>query len=142
MVRSEGETASFSESPNLPVSVKAALRCGDAWVLVRNDRGEWELPGGRIDPGDESLQAVVRRECLEELGVDVQVGSLIDSYLFEVIAGRRVVIVCFEATAPADATFVVSDEHDAVGLFAFSELADANLPDGYRAAISKAAGQR
>ncbi len=38
--------------------------------------GLWELPGGRVEPG-ESDAAAVRRECHEELGVDVTVGAAI-----------------------------------------------------------------
>ncbi len=35
--------------------------------------GLWELPGGRVEPGESDVDAVVR-ECREELGVDVVVG--------------------------------------------------------------------
>ena len=36
--------------------------------------GLWELPGGRVEPGESDVDAV-RRECFEELGVTVLVGS-------------------------------------------------------------------
>jgi 8-oxo-dGTP diphosphatase len=36
--------------------------------------GLWELPGGRVEPGESDVDAVVR-ECLEELGVKVAVGA-------------------------------------------------------------------
>lgn len=36
--------------------------------------GLWELPGGRVEPGESDVDAV-RRECVEELGVTVRVGS-------------------------------------------------------------------
>ena len=32
--------------------------------------GRWELPGGRVEPGEDESAAVVR-ECREELGTDV-----------------------------------------------------------------------
>lgn len=32
--------------------------------------GRWELPGGRVEPGETEPQAVIR-ECREELGIDV-----------------------------------------------------------------------
>jgi 8-oxo-dGTP diphosphatase len=34
--------------------------------------GRWELPGGKVDPG-ESPEAALRREIAEELGCDVRV---------------------------------------------------------------------
>ncbi|MFD4642060.1 (deoxy)nucleoside triphosphate pyrophosphohydrolase [Lentzea sp. NPDC058436] len=35
--------------------------------------GQWELPGGRVEPGEKPEDALVR-ECVEELGVSVVVG--------------------------------------------------------------------
>lgn len=34
----------------------------------------WEVPGGRVEPGETDEEAVVR-ECMEELGVTVKVGE-------------------------------------------------------------------
>ncbi|KOV76697.1 NUDIX hydrolase [Nocardia sp. NRRL S-836] len=36
--------------------------------------GQWELPGGRVEPGERPEEALVR-ECVEELGVPVVVGE-------------------------------------------------------------------
>lgn len=36
--------------------------------------GRWELPGGRVEPG-ESEAAALRRECLEELDVEIFLGG-------------------------------------------------------------------
>jgi ADP-ribose pyrophosphatase YjhB (NUDIX family) len=60
------------------VSVKAIIIQDGHLLLVRSrDRqGDWYLlPGGGQHPG-ESLPAALRRECREEIGVDVEVGGL------------------------------------------------------------------
>ena len=49
----------------------AAQRAGPPEVA-----GGWELPGGKVDPGESELQALVR-ECREELGVAIAVGERI-----------------------------------------------------------------
>ena len=36
--------------------------------------GLWEFPGGKVEPG-ETPQAAAARECLEEAGLEVHVGS-------------------------------------------------------------------
>lgn len=37
--------------------------------------GRWEFPGGKCEPG-ETPEAATARECLEEVGVEVEVGRL------------------------------------------------------------------
>jgi 8-oxo-dGTP diphosphatase len=37
-------------------------------------RGGWELPGGKVDPGETDPEALMR-ECVEELGVEVVLGE-------------------------------------------------------------------
>jgi mutator protein MutT len=52
----------------------AIVRRGDAVLLQQRERepfkGRWELPGGKVEPGEAPEQAV-RREVVEELGVRV-----------------------------------------------------------------------
>jgi ADP-ribose pyrophosphatase YjhB (NUDIX family) len=52
------------------VTLKAAVWKGDRLLLVHEDTGESDLPGGRIER-DESIEQGLRREIREELGVEI-----------------------------------------------------------------------
>jgi 8-oxo-dGTP diphosphatase len=51
--------------------VLAARRSAPAAVA-----GGWEFPGGKVEPGESEMDALVR-ECREELGVEIRVGALL-----------------------------------------------------------------
>ena len=60
-----------------PVSVKAVIRKGGKFLMIRGTRkgdSEWSFPGGLVDEG-ESLEEALKREVLEETGYEVRVGN-------------------------------------------------------------------
>ncbi len=113
-----------------PISVKGVLLVEGKVVLVRNDRVEWELPGGRLEIGETPEQAL-EREFEEELSIRVEVVGIIDSYMFEVFPKKHVFIVTYGCRLRGEFSPVVSEEHSAFGLYAPAELEKIALPAGY-----------
>lgn len=58
--------------------VAGLIRRADQWLVCQRRRDadfalKWEFPGGKVKPG-EALEAGLRRELLEELGIDTDIG--------------------------------------------------------------------
>jgi ADP-ribose pyrophosphatase YjhB (NUDIX family) len=67
--------------PDWPVvGVGAVVIIEESVVLVRRRyeplAGQWSIPGGRVELGEE-LREAVRREAWEEIGLEVEVGPLV-----------------------------------------------------------------
>lgn len=120
-----------------PVSVKGVLVWGDQVVVLRNERDEWELPGGRLELADATPEDALRREFDEELGIDVEVGPLVDSWIYDVV-GKRVLIMVYSCSGQRPSALTHSDEHSDVGIFSPDQLANETIPDGYRQSIDRA----
>jgi len=68
---------------SVPVSVKGIVfEDGKVW-LRKNERDEWELPGGKIEQGEQPSETVAR-ELKEELGFDVEVKNVIHAWLYTI----------------------------------------------------------
>ena len=73
------------------VKVVAAIICDDmkeknkifATARGYGDlKGGWEFPGGKVEPGETSQQALIR-EIIEELDTEIKVGELIDTVEYD-----------------------------------------------------------
>ena len=128
----------------LPISVKGVLIHQDHVLLLLNERDEWDLPGGRPDPGEDH-RAALKREVQEEAGLTVEVDAALGDYLFEVLPGRFVRILPFVCRLIGGSDVVLSHEHLETRWLPLAELGERihghPLPAGYLGAIRQAIDQ-
>jgi 8-oxo-dGTP pyrophosphatase MutT (NUDIX family) len=123
-----------NEAFRFPVSVKGVvIRRGEV-VLLRNERDEWELPGGKLEPS-ESPQVCVAREIAEELRLQVQPTALLDTWVYCITPEVRVLIVTYGCAETAEGEAVLSHEHKQLRWFPLSEVSTLRMPEGYKASI-------
>ena len=124
-----------------PVSVKGVLIADARVLLLLNERGEWDLPGGRPDPGEDHRTAL-GREVREEAGLVVEVGAALDEHLFEVLPGRFVRIIAYVCRLVGPRDVMLSHEHLDTRWIPLADLGETidghPLPVGYLGAIRQA----
>lgn len=120
----------------LPVSVKGILIHRRRVLLLRNDRGEWELPGGRLDDG-ETPEEALRREFLEETGLRVTVGPPVDAWVFQVTSREKVLVLEYACRKKGAGAVRISREHNDSAWLPVSGLNREPLPRGYLPGIQR-----
>jgi 8-oxo-dGTP diphosphatase len=84
-------------------------------------RGGWELPGGKVEPGEQAQDAL-HREIREELGVEIELGSLVTGPLAGAWPlGDRYVMQVWLARVTAGRPRAL-EAHDLLRVLARSEL--------------------
>ncbi len=73
----------MNQNYSVPISVKGIVLEDDKIWLRKNERNEWELPGGKLDEGEQPIETVVR-EMEEELGLEVIVSDLVHAHLYKI----------------------------------------------------------
>lgn len=128
---------------HIVTSVVAVIVDDDNKVLLTKRKippfaGEWVMPGGKVDLG-EQLKDAVRREVEEEVGLCVEVGELIDvfehvtpgeeNYHFVILYFRCRPVSCDIRHNPAEVAEVAWLSPDEIGHYP--------MPDGTRFILGK-----
>ena len=119
-----------------PVSVKGVVVRAGLVLLLRNERDEWELPGGKLELGEDPARCA-EREIAEEAGWNVSAGPLIDAWQYHIAENSDVLVLtygCYPATGTGQPA--ISPEHKELGLFTRAAAAGLRMPDGYKKSIA------
>ena len=69
------------------------------------------------------------------MNLRVDVGPLLDAWVYEPLPGARVLILAYGCVADDFTGLAYSAEHGAVGLYRENELDGIELPDGYARSV-------
>jgi 8-oxo-dGTP pyrophosphatase MutT (NUDIX family) len=114
--------------------VKGVVIRGGKVILVRNERDEWELPGGKLELS-ESPKECVAREIAEELRLVVEPECMIDAWTYTITPGVHVLVLSYGCIESSQAEAVLSDEHTELRWFPLAEVDGLRMPDGYKKSI-------
>lgn len=130
----------MSEKP-FGLAVKAFVYDGEGrCLLLQRSRlstyfgGQWDLPGGKVDPG-ENFDAAMLREALEETGLTISLTGVAGATEYD-MPKVRVVMLFLEARA-IGGEVRLSDEHDEFVWTPRSELFDMDLSDQLKAFVER-----
>lgn len=123
-----------------PVVVATALVRDGTVLAAQRTRppavaGRWELPGGRVEPGETEVEAVVR-ECREELGTIVVPGGRLGTDLPIDVGVLRVYTATLAAAAPDPRAL----EHSGLRWVAAGEVRAVDWVDADRAVVDDLVG--
>ena len=109
------------------VSIKALVFNEDGEILLCQEKnGKWDMPGGGIDHG-ETPQEALKREVMEEMGVEVSEVSNSPSMFLSVLTdlGFWTANILFQAKIK-NLKITPSDECQSVGFYSLDAIANLN----------------
>lgn len=121
-----------------PISIKGVVFINNKIVLLKNERDEWEFPGGKIEINETPEECLIR-EINEELNLKCSVSKLIDVWMYNILNKVNVFIVTYlcEKLIINTEILKISHEHKELGLFSIDEIDNLNMPQGYKNSIKK-----
>lgn len=114
-------------SYRMAVSVKGICFIDGKVILLKNERGQWDLPGGKMGSKEE-IEVALKREMREEIGVEVEVHDLLQVFRTRIDKQINVLLIVYLcSTSAQENDLIMSYESFALKLFKVEELEQIHL---------------
>tara|TARA_B110000503_G_scaffold142338_1_gene238794 strand:- start:13 stop:453 length:441 start_codon:yes stop_codon:yes gene_type:complete len=113
-----------------PVSVKAIIIDNDRVLCLKNERGEWDLPGGKID-FNEDIEKCLKREVKEEVNLEIKNLNILKPFNLK-FNDVPVLVLVYTAEISCESPINVSYEHSEYNFFSKAEIKNLNIPQNYK----------
>ena len=121
------------------ITVKALIAKSNKVLFVKDHKGKWELPGGRIEFG-ENPEETLRREIKEELGFgDLKIGKVVHiwSFVSQVEDSEHQFIVIVYECSSESPVIKHNDEYEEYKWVDQDGVNQLNMRGGYRLTVDK-----
>lgn len=121
------------------ISVKGIINNCDKVLMLKDHKGIWELPGGRVDFGENPKNAL-EREIAEELGINnAEIGDVIDVWDFSSVNGNNhyhFILIVYECLVDIN-DIRISDEHIETAWVSLTDIDNLEMRSGYKNSLNK-----
>ena len=120
-----------------PISIKSVIKDENRYLLLKNERDEWDFPGGKLENGF-SAEQTLKREVLEESNLDIEIKNLV-YFNQHMVNNINVAIVIYDTSIISNNPILISFEHLEYGFFTKNEILnnDINCPIWVRKLIQE-----
>tara|TARA_B100002052_G_C15844355_1_gene581712 strand:- start:880 stop:1323 length:444 start_codon:yes stop_codon:yes gene_type:complete len=117
-----------------PISLKILIIDNNRVLFLKNERNEWDLPGGKINFNENPIFCL-KREVFEETKLKLSNIELID-FLNLNFDNIPVCIVLYKSSINSDNPVEISFEHSEFNFFDKNQIKNINCPSEYKEVIS------
>ena len=109
-----------SISDKFPISVKSLIFDEKRVLLIKNERDEWDLPGGKIEKNDDVIETLVR-EVKEELNLTIDNYNILQAkkHLFR---KQEIIVIVYYSKITKEEPIRLSFENIDYNFFSYDEL--------------------
>jgi len=120
------------------VSIKALIQQNGSVLLIKEPDGQFALPGGRMNVGEQPRDTLYR-EVFEEIGLKIEAGDLFDCFAFKSKSGTQHFVIVFLARLLENIEAAKLDKEEVVSVewIPLSKISTLSLRGEYRSILDQ-----